>query len=161
MNERLKDLRKRLGLTQQEFAERLGIKRNAVTNYEVGRNAPADMVVSLICREFNVSEAWLRTGEGDPFIKKSRNAEIYEYVDRIQGVNDAFKSRFASALATLEEEDWNIILSIINDIKNRSMTEKVQAQKTPSSAPSAVSDLSPEEKEIIRQHRERLNRADA
>lgn len=161
MNERLKDLRKRLGLTQQEFAERLGIKRNAVTNYEVGRNAPADMVVSLICREFNVSEAWLRTGEGEPFIKKSRNAEIYEYVDRIQGVNDAFKSRFASALATLEEEDWNIILSIINDIKNRSMTEKVQAQKAPSSAPSAVSDLSPEEKEIIRQHRERLNRADA
>lgn len=158
MNERLKDLRKRLGLTQQEFAERLGIKRNAVTNYEVGRNAPADMVVSLICREFNVSEAWLRTGEGDPFIKKSRNAEIYEYVDRIQGVNDAFKSRFASALATLEEEDWNIILSIINDIKNSSMTEKVQAQKAPSSA---VSDLSPEEKEIIRQHRERLNRADA
>ena len=161
MNERLKDLRKRLGLTQQEFAERLGIKRNAVTNYEVGRNAPADMVVSLICREFNVSEAWLRTGEGEPFIKKSRNAEIYEYVDRIQGVNDAFKSRFASALATLEEEDWNIILSIINDIKSRSMTEKVQAQKVPSSAPSAVSDLSPEEKEIIRQHRERLNRADA
>jgi len=161
MNERLKDLRKRLGLTQQEFAERLGIKRNAVTNYEVGRNAPADMVVSLICREFNVSEAWLRTGEGEPFIKKSRNAEIYEYVDRIQGVNDAFKSRFASALATLEEEDWNIILSIINDIKNSSMAEKVQAQKAPSSAPSAVSDLSPEEKEIIRQHRERLNRADA
>lgn len=161
MNERMKELRKLLGVTQQEFADRLGVKRVNIATYETGKSMPGDAVVSLICREFNVSEAWLRTGDGDPFIKKSRNAEIYEYVDRIQGVNDAFKSRFASALATLEEEDWNIILSIINDIKNRSMTEKVQAQKAPSSAPSAVSDLSPEEKEIIRQHRERLNRADA
>lgn len=70
MGERLKELRKSLGLTQQEFADRLGIKRNAITNYEVGRNAPADMVVSLICREFNVSENWLRTGEGSMFQKQ-------------------------------------------------------------------------------------------
>ena len=67
MNQRLKELRKQLGLTQQEFADRIGIKRNAVTNYEVGRNEPADMVVSLICREFNVNEQWLRNGTGEMF----------------------------------------------------------------------------------------------
>lgn len=87
MRERLKELRKKLGLTQQEFADRLGIKRNAITNYEVGRNDPADMVVSMICREFNVNEEWLRTGKGtmfqepgsfslDDFVKQRGASEI-------------------------------------------------------------------------------------
>lgn len=74
MNNRLKSLRKELGLTQQEFADRIGIKRNAVTNYEVGRNAPADMVVSLICREFNVNEEWLRRGVGEMFAAVPQDA---------------------------------------------------------------------------------------
>lgn len=87
MRERLKELRKKLGLTQQEFADRLGIKRNAITNYEVGRNDPADMVVSMICREFNVNEEWLRTGKGtmlqepgsfslDDFVKQRGASDI-------------------------------------------------------------------------------------
>jgi len=54
MNERIKALRKRLGLTQQAFADRL----------KIGKNAPSDAVISLICKEFNVNEIWLRTGEG-------------------------------------------------------------------------------------------------
>lgn len=74
MNNRLKSLRKELGLTQQEFADRIGIKRNAVTNYEVGRNAPADMVVSLICREFNVNEECLRRGVGEMFAAVPQDA---------------------------------------------------------------------------------------
>ena len=64
MNERIKDLRKRLGLTQQAFADRLKIARGNIGAYEVGKNAPSDAVISLICKEFNVNEIWLRTGEG-------------------------------------------------------------------------------------------------
>lgn len=64
MNERIKQLRSRLGMTQQEFADKLGIKRGTLANYEIGRNEPIDAVISLICREFEVNEAWLRTGEG-------------------------------------------------------------------------------------------------
>ena len=158
MSERLKELRKMLGLTQQEFADRLGIKRNAVTNYEVGRNAPADMVVSLICREFNVSEEWLRTGKGEPFAKKSRDQEIREYVDRIQGVNETFKAQFAAALSALEEEDWKIILDVVNDIKKKSMGRKQRKSAEP--VPAAVTDLTPEEQEVIRQLREKKKQAD-
>ena len=62
MNERIRLLRRTLKLTQQEFAHRLGIKRGALANYEVGRNQPIDAVVGLMCREFQVSERWLRTG---------------------------------------------------------------------------------------------------
>ena len=67
MEERIKKLRKALDLTQQEFADRIGIKRNTIANYESGRNEPIDSVISLICREFNVNEKWLRTGEGEMF----------------------------------------------------------------------------------------------
>ena len=69
MNERIKKLRKALGLTQQEFANRIHISRGALATYEVGRNEPLDAVLSLICREFNASENWLRTGEGEMFVE--------------------------------------------------------------------------------------------
>ena len=67
MNDRIKRLRKELDLTQQEFADRISIKRGAVANYEIGRNIPSDSVINLICREFNVNESWLRTGTGEMF----------------------------------------------------------------------------------------------
>ena len=64
MDERIRLLRKKLGLTQQEFADKIGLKRNSVANYEIGRNSPIDPVIHSICREFGVNEVWLRTGEG-------------------------------------------------------------------------------------------------
>lgn len=64
---RIKQLRRYLDLTQQEFADRIGVKRNTIANYETKRNNPVDSVVSLICREFSVREEWLRTGEGEMF----------------------------------------------------------------------------------------------
>lgn len=68
MNERLKELRKQIGLTQQQFADRIGIKRNTIANYEIGRNVPVDSIIVLICREFNVNENWLRNGTGEMFL---------------------------------------------------------------------------------------------
>ena len=51
-------------MTQQEFADRLAIKRTTIANYEAGRNEPVDSVIALICREFHINEAWLRSGVG-------------------------------------------------------------------------------------------------
>lgn len=70
VKDRIKKIRRELDLTQQEFAERIGIKRNTIANYETGRNDPVDSVISLICREFDVCEEWLRTGEGEMFKPK-------------------------------------------------------------------------------------------
>jgi len=67
IGERIRKLRKTLDLTQQKFGERIGIKGNTVAQYELGRNEPVDAVFSLICREFDVREEWLRTGEGEMF----------------------------------------------------------------------------------------------
>lgn len=64
---RIKELRKAQNptITQQEFADRVGIKQSTVATYESDRNAPSDAVISLICREFHVREAWLRDGTGE------------------------------------------------------------------------------------------------
>lgn len=67
MKDRIRKIRRELDLTQQEFADRLGVKRGAIANYEIGRNEPVDSVISLICREFSVNEEWLRTGVGAMF----------------------------------------------------------------------------------------------
>ena len=68
MEERIKELRKALGFTQQECSEKIGVKRNTVAQYEMGRNPPTDTVITLICREFNVNEDWLRNGNGPMFL---------------------------------------------------------------------------------------------
>ena len=81
LNERLKKLRKALDLTQQEFADRIGVKRNTIATYEIGRNTPLDAVIASICREFNVSETWLRTGEGE-MVLPSPNGVMDELVQK-------------------------------------------------------------------------------
>ena len=93
MNERIKKLRKDLKLTQQEFADALNIKRGAVANYEIGRNAPIDAVISLICKTFNVNEEWLRVGVGDMFLELPEEDKEAAYVSELleDGENDLYK----------------------------------------------------------------------
>lgn len=83
MKERLKELRKVLNLTQQEFADRLNIKRGAIANYEIGRNEPIDAVISLICKEYHANEEWLRTGQGEMFKETPLKDEVGYYIEEL------------------------------------------------------------------------------
>lgn len=67
MNERIKELRIALRLTQEDFGKAIGVQRAAVNKWEKGINGVADSMILSICREFGVSEQWLRTGEGEMF----------------------------------------------------------------------------------------------
>lgn len=72
IGERIKFIRKELGLTQEEFGIKIGVKGNTVTGYEKGIRRPSDAVISMICLIFQIDQTWLRTGEGDnAFITKS------------------------------------------------------------------------------------------
>ncbi len=107
LDERIKQLRLHLGLTQQQFADRIGVKRNTVAQYEGGRNIPIDSVVSLICKEYGVSEKWLRTGEGAMLPPTSRDDEIGKFMAEVlRGEPDSFRRRFVSALARLDANAW-------------------------------------------------------
>lgn len=79
VNERIKIIRKKLELTQQEFADKLGIARNNIAGYETGKRSPSDAVVSLICAKFNVNEDWIRTGEGEIFEQLTDQQKVMKY----------------------------------------------------------------------------------
>lgn len=68
LKDRIRKVRKSLDLTQKTFAERIGMKSNTIATYEMGRAVPSDATINNICKEFNVNETWLRTGEGEMFI---------------------------------------------------------------------------------------------
>lgn len=105
MNERLKELRKALNLTQQAFADAIGVKRNTVATYEIGRNEPIDAVIKLICDRFHVNEIWLRTGEGEMFVKISKEDEIMDLVEKsLSEESGEFKRRLATAIMKLTPE---------------------------------------------------------
>ena len=87
IGERIRKLRRSLDLTQKEFGERLGVKANTIGTYEIGRNAPIDAVINLICREFSVSETWLRTGKGEMFSPKE-DVDLSEYA-KANGITPA------------------------------------------------------------------------
>ena len=125
MNDRIKEVRTVLGLSQQGFADRIGIKRGAVANYEVGRNEPIDAIISLICREFHVDEHWLRTGDGEMFVQISRDKEIMRFVgDVMQGEDDNFQRRFLLALSRLPEERWKDIEDFARQITAENKKEE-------------------------------------
>ena len=108
--ERIKNLRKALGLTQQEFADRIGTTRNNIAGYETGRREPSAAAINLIIAKLNVNEAWLRVGEGEMFVQQSSENELADAVERlITGESAEFKRRLVSALSTLKEEHWLLL----------------------------------------------------
>ena len=110
MNTRIKELRKSLKLTQADFGARVGIKGNTITNYETGIRTPSDAVILSICREFCVSEAWLRYGTGEMFVSRSRNEEVAMLVNDIMAdADESFRKRFIAALADLGPEEWKAV----------------------------------------------------
>ena len=113
MNERIKLLRKHLGLTQQEFADKLKIARGNIGAYEVGKNAPSDAVISLICEKFNINEEWLRTGNGPIEIELTRSEKITDFAaDLLKDEEDSYRRRLIEALADLDEEEWELLEKI-------------------------------------------------
>lgn len=110
MNERIKQLRKHLGLNQSDFASRLGVSQSAVAAWELGTRNPMDAVIQSICREFNVSERWLREGEGEMFLPQDDADELMALAGRFLGSNPTeTQMRFARAVFTMTPQELELI----------------------------------------------------
>lgn len=109
MTERLKTVRKALHLTQQDMADRLGLKRNTIATYEIGKAQPSDRTIADICREFNINEAWLRTGEGDMCQPVTRDQAITDFMAGILKGEPDFRTKLIGVLARLSEEEWTML----------------------------------------------------
>ena len=110
MNERVKLLRKTLDLTMEKFGDRLGVKKNSISQIESGKNSLTEQMIKSICREFDVDEEWLRNGTGSMFIERTRDEEIAKFIGTIQSVDDdSFMKKFISMLAKLDESEWVLL----------------------------------------------------
>lgn len=109
-NDNIRALRKALDLTQNEFGRKIGVSRNVINNLELGRVEPSDLIINMLCKTYNVNAAWLRSGEGEMFIEKSREEEIADFVGRsLADDSDGFKAQFISILAQLDEDGWKAL----------------------------------------------------
>lgn len=120
MKDRFKELRKELNVTQQEFADKLKISRNFVAQIEMGSKVPSDRTIDDVCREFNVNEEWLRTGNGDMFVPGIKDKQISAMLaDVMKSGEDSFRHRLVSALARLDDEGWDNLEKHIDMISNK------------------------------------------
>lgn len=120
MKDRFKELRKELNVTQQEFADKLKISRNFVAQIEMGSKVPSDRTIDDVCREFNVNEEWLRTGNGDMFVPGIKDKQISAMLaDVMKSGEDSYRHRLVSALARLDDEGWDNLEKLIDMISNK------------------------------------------
>lgn len=101
INERVRELRENIGLSRRAFGERLGVSESVIVNIEYGRLRRPDQKESLyklICKEFNVNELWLKTGEGEPFEQNPELDEEAEYVEELLNNKD---DEFCNAIRAL------------------------------------------------------------
>lgn len=131
MNERIKELRKVLRLTQEEFAEKIGVKRNTVATYEMGRSVPSDAAIALICREFRVREAWLRTGSGEMF-EPNPESELDALCDRY-GLSRQSRA-FIRQFVELREDEQDVIMKYVLRVADDLRGEEPTAPSVPSDA---------------------------
>lgn len=133
MKDRIRLLRKELKLNQTDFGERIGVKQASVAGYEAGIRTPLDAVITSICREFNVSEDWLRTGKGEMFLPTTRDDEIAKMTtDLFKEEEDSFKTRLILTLSKLDENEWALLEKIAKELVKSS--NKEDYGKTPSPA---------------------------
>ena len=117
MKERLKALRKELRLTQQEFADRVGISRGNIGAYEVGKNAPSDAVISLICRDFHVNEEWFRTGIGEMFVEETPDEEFMRMAKAVASGDTEADRMIRRTLRYFYEMDYLGRKTLMNFVK--------------------------------------------
>lgn len=110
INERFRELRENLDLTQEEFAKRANRTRSEIKNIEYGKTSPKEEIISSVCSAFRVNESWLRTGEGEMLKPMNRDAEIASFMgDVMRGESDDFRRRLVAVLAKLDPSEWALL----------------------------------------------------
>lgn len=124
IGERIKEARKALKLTQQVFADTIGLKRNTVATYEMGKSLPSDRTITDICREFHVNEFWLRTGEGEMFSPRTRDTELADFFGDLLADEPDFRHRLISVLSRLSTDEWELLERMAQKLVEEEQKEK-------------------------------------
>ncbi len=128
MKERIRELRKHLNMTMDEFGARIGLSKAAISLIESGRNGARDQTIFAICREFGVNEQWLRTGEGEMF--EQTRASV---LDRLSTEYDLSREQRSviEAFLDLDPQERDVILKYVHNVFDRSTESAVQSTAIP------------------------------
>ncbi len=119
IGERIAAVIKSLSIKKTEFARQLNVSQPYISELCVGKKKPSDRTIYDICREFKVNEKWLRTGEGEMFLKPTKDEELRDFVDDIlESESTDFRRRLISALAKLDTEKWKVLEEIASTLSN-------------------------------------------
>ena len=118
MNERIKAVRKNAKLTQTEFGEMIGATRAMIASYEGGAVVPSDMVLKVISKEFSISYAWLKTGEGPMMDPLPDEASIRRLTDTYMSLPERLKT-LVDALAEMDPEWYRTLDEAFEEIEKR------------------------------------------
>lgn len=124
VNERIAFLIKDMGISRSTFADRLHISRPFASELCSGAKQPSDRTISDICRVFFVSEAWLRDGVGEMYVRRSANEELAILVnDLMSDADESFRKRFVTALLELPPDLWSAFEKFVKDLAQKESTE--------------------------------------
>ena len=106
MKDRISFIISAKNITKTEFAKSIKVSQGFVSQMCSGASSPSDRTIELICQQYGVNEVWLRTGEGEPFQKRTREEEIMRFaVQTVKGSNE-FRKAMAAMLSRMTPEDW-------------------------------------------------------
>ena len=126
MKDRIIIIRKEKGYNQEQFANELNLSRNFINQVESGKRNPSERTILDICSKFNVSENWLRTGEGEMFITMSRDEELAEFFGKVQGSDDdSFMKLLMEVLKDLDVDEWEVLAKMAVKMANK-MANKIK-----------------------------------
>ena len=110
MSERIALCVKNSGLTKTAFAQRINVSQPFITQLTNGSCAPSDRTIIDICREFGINEQWLRTGEGEMFLPKTRDEELAAFFGDVLREGDGdFRRRLLAVMARLTTDEWAML----------------------------------------------------
>jgi len=141
IGERIKKLRKELSLTQQEFAERIGLKPTAVLMYEKGNRNVTEQSLTLICREFKVRETWLREGEGEMFADE--DASLLAQIAAEYHLDENARA-LAKTFLSLSAERRAVIVQAVKILAEEYAAQAAQPHYNPPAADAGASETSEE-----------------
>ena len=118
MKDRIRSVRKKSGLNQTEFGNRIGATQAMLTSYETGRVIPSDTVLKLICKEFSVSYAWLKNGEGPMEDPVAEISVMDKLAETYQSLPDRLKS-LVDVLCEMDPEWWKTLDDAFAEIERR------------------------------------------
>lgn len=119
LQERFRELRKALGLSQDDFGRKLGVTRGVITNIELGKVPPKDLFVSLVCDTFGVNRTWIETGEGEMFNDLGPDAAFERLCTEIAASDDELLKRAMRAYWDLSDDRKKMVWDFIDQIAGK------------------------------------------